>query len=68
MASLPSITDIFVIFNNHFRGFSPADVNYFKAQMNLSWKTFELQKNLTDFFDNLSFFLQQYKILFTKFL
>ncbi|MCF2139216.1 MAG: DUF72 domain-containing protein [Candidatus Lokiarchaeota archaeon] len=50
MASLPSITDIFVIFNNHFRGFSPADVNYFKAQMNLSWKTFELQKNLTDFF------------------
>ena len=31
----PSITDIFVIFNNHFRGFSPHDVNEFKQLMEL---------------------------------
>jgi uncharacterized protein YecE (DUF72 family) len=39
----PDITDIFVIFNNHFRGFSPHDVNEFKRLMALpvtSYRTF----------------------------
>lgn len=47
---LPSITDIFVIFNNHFRGFSPADVNELKKRLNLPKKSFNPQRNLTDFF------------------
>ena len=46
---MPSITDLFVIFNNHFRGFSPADVNEYKKQMQIPIKQFNFQKTLQDF-------------------
>ena len=45
----PEITDIFVIFNNHFQGFSPLDVNEFKAHFGLPVKSFQRQKSLLDF-------------------
>ena len=42
----PKITDIFVIFNNHFRGFSPHDVNEFKKKMGLPFKKFRQKSSL----------------------
>jgi len=45
----PEITDIFVIFNNHFRGFSPQDVIDFKKKVGLPYKEFNKQKNLFDY-------------------
>ncbi|QEE17966.1 DUF72 domain-containing protein [Promethearchaeum syntrophicum] len=45
----PEITDIFVIFNNHFRGFSPQDVNEFKKKIGLPYKEFNKQRNLFDY-------------------
>ena len=45
----PEITDIFVIFNNHFRGFSPRDVIEFKKRIGLPFKEFNKQKNLFDY-------------------
>lgn len=49
LQEIPSITDIFVIFNNHFRGFSPTDVNEFKKQLHLPFTKFNFQSKLTDF-------------------
>ncbi|MHA1674264.1 MAG: DUF72 domain-containing protein [Promethearchaeota archaeon] len=49
MQSQPSITDIFVIFNNHFRGFSPVDVNEYKKRMQIPTTQFIFQKTLQDF-------------------
>jgi uncharacterized protein YecE (DUF72 family) len=43
------ITDFFVIFNNHFRGFSPSDINELKKRLNLKYKSFSKNKNLLDF-------------------
>jgi uncharacterized protein YecE (DUF72 family) len=48
-AKSPDITDIFVIFNNHFRGFSPLDVNEFKKRLGLPYKNFSQQKTLFEF-------------------
>jgi uncharacterized protein YecE (DUF72 family) len=45
----PSITDIFVIFNNHFRGFSPLDINEFKKLLRVPYKDYRKQHSLTDF-------------------
>jgi uncharacterized protein YecE (DUF72 family) len=45
----PDISDIFVIFNNHYRGFSPSDINEFKKRLNFPFKDFQKQKNLLDF-------------------
>jgi uncharacterized protein YecE (DUF72 family) len=45
----PTLTDIFVIFNNHFRGFSPQDVNDFKQKMGLGFKNFAKNRSLIDF-------------------
>ena len=47
----PEITDIFVIFNNHFRGFSPRDVIEFKKRIGLPFKEFNKQKNQKNLFD-----------------
>ncbi len=44
-----AITDFFVIFNNHFRGFSPADINEFKKRLSLPLKEFKKNKSLLDF-------------------
>ncbi|WP_457919929.1 DUF72 domain-containing protein [Candidatus Lokiarchaeum ossiferum] len=46
----PSLTDILVIFNNHFRGFSPRDVNDFKKALGLGLKEFKKFRSLDDFF------------------
>ena len=48
-SKMPQITDVFVIFNNHFRGFSPHDVNEFKKKMGLPFKKFNKQANLFDY-------------------
>lgn len=45
----PSITDIFVIFNNHFRGFSPVDINEFKQFLRLPYKDYRKNRSLLDF-------------------
>ncbi len=44
------IVDIFVIFNNHFSGFSPTDSNRFKQSLNLPFKDFSNRKSIIDFF------------------
>jgi uncharacterized protein YecE (DUF72 family) len=44
------ITDLFVIFNNHFRGFSPEDVAELKKKLGINQKSFKTQKSLSDFF------------------
>jgi uncharacterized protein YecE (DUF72 family) len=44
------IVEIFVIFNNHYSGFSPADSNKLKKSLNLPFKAFDKKKNITDFF------------------
>lgn len=44
------ITDIFVIFNNHYTGFAPADCNNLKKELNIKYKSFNQQTHLTDFF------------------
>jgi uncharacterized protein YecE (DUF72 family) len=45
----PDITDIFVIFNNHFRGFAPQDYIDFRKMLHMSYKDFHQNKNLMDF-------------------
>jgi len=45
----PSLTDIFVIFNNHFRGFSLRDINEFKRMLNFPFKDFTKQHSLEEF-------------------
>jgi len=45
----PKIEDIFVIFNNHFRGFSPEDVITFQKRMGRSYIPFSPQKTLDSF-------------------
>lgn len=45
----PKVTDIFVIFNNHFRGFSPEDVVTFRKRVGLPYKEFSPQKRLDSF-------------------
>lgn len=43
------ITDIFVIFNNHYTGFAPADSNRLKKELHMPFKSFNKQSNITDF-------------------
>lgn len=43
------ITDIFVIFNNHFTGFSPQDSINFQKRMGLPYKNFNRQTSLMDY-------------------
>lgn len=45
----PTLTDIFVIFNNHFRGFSPRDINEFKRILKIPFKDFTKQHSLEEF-------------------
>ena len=44
------IVDIFVIFNNHYTGFSPSDSNKLKQALNLPYKDYTKRKSITDFF------------------
>jgi uncharacterized protein YecE (DUF72 family) len=46
----PSLTDIFVIFNNHFRGFAPRDVIEFGARLGIQYKPLTPQRSLDRFF------------------
>ena len=50
LSKSPTLTDILVIFNNHFRGFSPRDVNEFKVALGLEHKRFKKNRSLDDFF------------------
>jgi len=45
----PDLTDIFVIFNNHFRGFSPHDVNEFKRLMDLPVTSYRTYRSLLSY-------------------
>ncbi len=45
-----SIRDIFIIFNNHFTGFSPETANEFKRRIGLPARNFTSQKTLFDFY------------------
>ncbi|MHA1648451.1 MAG: DUF72 domain-containing protein [Promethearchaeota archaeon] len=47
----PQIMDFFVIFNNHFRGFSPQDVNDFKASLGMKIKDFTKDKRKNKILD-----------------
>ena len=49
MKQIPRIEDIFVIFNNHFRGFAPHDVNELKKHLNISFRSFQKNKTINDF-------------------
>ena len=51
----PSITDIFVIFNNHFRGFSPQDVVDLYKLLHRPFKSFQRQHSLDDFLPKKTF-------------
>jgi len=44
------VRDIFVIFNNHFSGFSPETANEFKHRLGLPVRKFSSQKTLLDFY------------------
>ncbi len=44
------IDDIFVIFNNHYSGFSPTDSNRLKNELNLPINDFSKRKSITDYF------------------
>jgi uncharacterized protein YecE (DUF72 family) len=44
------IVDIFVIFNNHYSGFSPADSNRLKLNLGLPFKDYTKRKSVTDYF------------------
>lgn len=46
----PTLEEIFVIFNNHFRGFAPENINELKQLLNLSFKSYRKDKNLLDYF------------------
>ncbi|MBD3353923.1 MAG: DUF72 domain-containing protein, partial [Candidatus Lokiarchaeota archaeon] len=43
------ITDIFVIFNNHFSGFAPQDCLRLKKELGLKYKRFDTQRKLNDY-------------------
>lgn len=45
----PEIEEIFVIVNNHFRGFAPESAILIKKQLNLPVRDFNKQKSLLDF-------------------
>jgi uncharacterized protein YecE (DUF72 family) len=45
----PTLTDIFVIFNNHFRGFAPRDIIDFAKRFGLPSKQFTPQRSLDAF-------------------
>ncbi len=45
-----NIVDIFVIFNNHYSGFSPTDSNSLKQLLGIRYKDFTKTKKITDFF------------------
>jgi uncharacterized protein YecE (DUF72 family) len=44
------LVDIFIIFNNHYSGFSPADSNRLKQFLGLPFKDFRKRKSITDYF------------------
>ena len=46
----PNIYEIFIIVNNHFQGYAPESVNIIKKKFGLSYRSFNNQKTLTDFF------------------
>jgi uncharacterized protein YecE (DUF72 family) len=45
-----NVREVFVIFNNHFTGFSPQTANEFKHRLGLPARQFPSQKTLLDFF------------------
>ena len=45
----PSFEDIFVIFNNHFRGFAPQDIYDIRRRLKIPQRSFTQQKNLLDY-------------------
>ncbi len=50
LSAMDSVRDIFVIFNNHFTGFSPETANEFKHRLGLSARKFSSQKTILDFY------------------
>ncbi|MFX1420594.1 MAG: DUF72 domain-containing protein [Promethearchaeota archaeon] len=46
----PNIYEIFIIVNNHFQGYGPESVNIIKKNFGLSYRNFNDQKSLIDFF------------------
>ena len=44
-----NITDFFVIFNNHFRGFALSDINEIKRKLDLKFRDFTKTKSLLDY-------------------
>ena len=48
--NMDNISDIFIIYNNHFTGFSPMDSINLKKKLGLKYKDFNRQKSLMDFF------------------
>lgn len=49
LSKIPTLEEIFVIFNNHFRGFAPQDVIDLHNALNLPVKSFQRNKSLLDF-------------------
>jgi hypothetical protein len=47
--NMKEISDIFIIFNNHFSGFSPREVIDLKKKLGLKFKEFRRQTDLSDF-------------------
>ncbi|MBD3227085.1 MAG: DUF72 domain-containing protein [Candidatus Lokiarchaeota archaeon] len=45
----PEIDDITVVYNNHFSGFAPWNVNNLKKRLNLPYREYNNQKSLMDF-------------------
>ncbi len=50
LSTIDSIRDIFVIFNNHFSGFSPETANEFKHRLGLTARKFSSQRTILDFY------------------
>lgn len=47
---MKEIADIFIIFNNHFSGFSPREAIDMKKKLGLKFREFKRQTDLMDFF------------------
>ena len=49
LIKIPSISEIFIIVNNHFQGYGPESVNIIKKKFGLSYRNLTDQTSLTDF-------------------
>jgi uncharacterized protein YecE (DUF72 family) len=51
LAGRVDVSDLFVIFNNHFRGFSPGDAVELKSTLGLPQRPLPHQRTLDSFLD-----------------